>query len=121
MPVIMKMTFCIIQTVKPHQKYWLRARAHSAVFTGIAATFFLASMMTVSLHFEKQNSNKHSPNAAQIAITSTQAIWSSPKILTSGKVAETDKILPQGDRHIRVIESISRSCDERVIIADNEP
>lgn len=30
-------------------------------------------------------------------------------------------ILPIGESAIRVTESMSRSCEERVIIADNEP
>ena len=39
----------------------------------------------------------------------------------SGSVAEMEMILPIGESAIRVIESISRSCEMRVIIAEREP
>ena len=115
------MTFCIIQMIMPAQKYLLTARHLSALPTGTFATFLRASMTTVSLHFEKQKSRSSRATTAHTLMTSTQAIWLSPNTLTSGSVADTERIRPQGDRHIRVMESMSRSFDERVIIADSEP
>ena len=117
----MKITFCIIQIVMPTQKYGLTARALSALPTGIFAAFARASITTVSLQREKQKTKSTSPTTAQMLMTSTHAICVSPKTLTSGSVAETERIRPHGERHIRVIESISRSFEARVIIAESEP
>ena len=54
-------------------------------------------------------------------MTLIQAAWSLPTILTIGRVKVTAMILPKGDRPMRMTESRSRSCEERVIRVDRVP
>ena len=115
------MMHCIIQIVMAIQKYLLQNRHFRDLMIGTLLTFLRASMTTVSLHCVKQSISRMKASTAQMLMTLIQASWLSPSTLMSGRVAEMEMILPIGESAIRVMESISRSREMRVIIAERLP
>lgn len=81
----------------------------------------MADSSTVSLQLTKQVISSANTSADHSSIALTHAVCVSPSSLTSGSDSVTAISWPTGAMDIRTMESISRSCKERVIKVESVP